>query len=204
MNYKAIIFDNIGVILVEQHKNWSRQIAKHYHLSPAKIYQSYSRQKAWQLFKTGKISEDQFWRRGNQFTGLNLNIKVLKRLARQTRKPNVAIVALLKRLKGKYLLGLMTNESREWHVYSKQKNRFYQYFQIEIPSYKYKIAKPQKKIYRLLIKKLHQHGLKPDEAIYIDDYQNNLPPARRLGFNTILFKSVNNLVKDFKKRGILP
>lgn len=203
MNKKAIIFDNVGVILEEHHKNWSRLIAKHYHLSAAKVYHNYSRKKAWQLFKRGKISETEFWQKGNEAMGLDLNINTLKRLSRQTRKPKPGIVLLLKILKKNYLLGLLNNEGKEWDEYSKRKESFYRYFAFQLASYQGKGAKPEKKIYRELIRNLKRFGLRPADAIYIDDYESNLKPAQALGFQTILFRGIVDLKNQLKKRRII-
>ena len=59
--------------------------------------------------------------------------------------------------------------------------------------------KPNKKIYRLLLKKLK---LPSNSVIFIDNRDWNLKPAKELGIKTILFKNNNQLIKDLKKLGV--
>jgi len=203
MKYKAIIFDNIGVILNEHHKNWSKQIGHFYNISPEKIYKYYSRQKAWQLFKLGKISETEFWRRGNKNFGKNFDIKILKKMARQVRMPRKPVVELIKRIKKRYFIGLLNNEGREWDEYSFKKNKFYSLFDIHLASYHFGVAKPKEKIFKILIKRLKENNIKPEETVYIDDYANNLKPAKKLGFTTIHYQNYNKLCQRLKNLKII-
>ena len=78
--YKAIIFDNAGVLIDENHKTWSKAIADKHGLEFDLVYKNYSRSEAWLLYKHGKISEDQFWQMGNKLSGKNLDIGVLKQI----------------------------------------------------------------------------------------------------------------------------
>lgn len=55
------------------------------------------------------------------------------------------------------------------------------------------IAKPDKKIFRFILKK---HRIKSDECIFIDDNDKNIISAKELGFNTIHYTAT---IKDFNK-----
>jgi len=62
------------------------------------------------------------------------------------------------------------------------------------------IRKPNIKIYRLLIKKCK---CKAGEILFIDNRKENLSPARKLGMKAILYKDNKQLIKEFKKRGLM-
>ncbi|NQU98028.1 HAD family phosphatase [Candidatus Woesearchaeota archaeon] len=62
-----------------------------------------------------------------------------------------------------------------------------------------KMMKPDKDIFEYFIGKTH---LNPNECIFIDDHERYLIPARELGFNTILFKNLEQLKKDLSSFGI--
>lgn len=203
MKYKAIVFDNIGVILCENHKKWSRKIGGYFKIPWKDIYWFYSRQKAWSLYKKGKISETEFWKRGNLAFGRNLEIGILKKMARKARRPRKQITSLIRRLKKNYLLGLLNNEGREWDDYSFKKEPFYFLFDIHLASYHFGVAKPEKRIYQLLIRKLKKFKIKPEETVYIDDYVRNLEPAKKMGFATIHYKSYNQLDKRLKNLKVI-
>lgn len=59
--------------------------------------------------------------------------------------------------------------------------------------------KPDRKIYRMMLKKLK---LRPPETVFIDNKNYNLVPARKLGMKTILFKDNNQVRLDLKKLGV--
>lgn len=59
--------------------------------------------------------------------------------------------------------------------------------------------KPNKKIYKLVLKHLH---IKPDEAVFIDNREWNLVPAKKMKMKTILFENNIQTFKDLKKLGI--
>lgn len=63
-----------------------------------------------------------------------------------------------------------------------------------ILSYRDKVVKPEEPIYYTLI---GRYNLVPSECLYVDDLEENLVTARRLGINTILYKDYDSLIKEF-------
>ncbi len=61
------------------------------------------------------------------------------------------------------------------------------------------IRKPDPKIYKMVLKKLK---LPAKKTIFIDDREWNIKPARKLGFNTILFKNNEQTIKALEKMGV--
>lgn len=76
---------------------------------------------------------------------------------------------------------------------------FFKIFDGGIVSYKEKLIKPEQDIYKRIIEKYH---LKPEESIFIDDAQANIEGARKLNFNTILFKNSKDLREKLKTYNI--
>lgn len=56
-------------------------------------------------------------------------------------------------------------------------------------------VKPEPKIYELLLEKYH---LQPEETVFIDDLEDNLEAARKLGIQTIHFTDVDSVRKQFE------
>jgi putative hydrolase of the HAD superfamily len=54
-------------------------------------------------------------------------------------------------------------------------------------------VKPQKEFYELAVKDL---VVLPGECIFIDDDENNLLPAEKLGMKTVLAKKPEQIVED--------
>jgi len=61
------------------------------------------------------------------------------------------------------------------------------------------IIKPQNEIYEIAMEKLN---VKPKECLLIDDQEDCLKPARKMGMITILFKSLLQLKEKLQKKNI--
>jgi epoxide hydrolase-like predicted phosphatase len=59
------------------------------------------------------------------------------------------------------------------------------------------IRKPNSQIYRLILKKLN---LSARNCLFIDNQKWNITPARKIGFQTILFKNNKQLFKQLSKK----
>lgn len=57
-------------------------------------------------------------------------------------------------------------------------------------SYRVKLLKPEKEIYELLLKK---YSLKPDQSVFIDDFDKNVEAAEKLGIHGICFKDAKSV-----------
>ena len=104
---------------------------------------------------------------------------------------------LLNQLSKDYLIGIISNNSKEWGEDILKKNNIKDYFKIIIFSHEVGLAKPDKKIYELAFSKLK--NISPQEILFIDDKEKSLIPAREEGWNTILFHSYEQLITDLKK-----
>ncbi len=63
------------------------------------------------------------------------------------------------------------------------------------------IAKPDPEIYHLTCGKL---GIKPPEALFLDDRIENVQAAEQLGLQALQFRSVDQLHTDLASRNLLP
>lgn len=62
------------------------------------------------------------------------------------------------------------------------------------------LVKPEEQIYRLLMKR---YRLKPEECIFLDDREDNINTARKLGMTGIVFYSYEEAAEELKKAGVL-
>jgi epoxide hydrolase-like predicted phosphatase len=69
----------------------------------------------------------------------------------------------------------------------------YRIFDVTVFSCIEGIRKPEKGIYEITLIRL---GVKPKEAIFIDDKRDNVNGAEKIGINTILFESPEQLKKE--------
>ena len=66
-------------------------------------------------------------------------------------------------------------------------------------SFEISVCKPEKRAYELMLDRLQA---KPEECLYIDDYDVNLMPAKKLGLVTLQFENSEKLKTDLKKLNI--
>ena len=111
-------------------------------------------------------------------------------------------VKVLEKIKDRDDLKLyaLTNWSHETFPVAIKRFEFLQWFHGRLVSGEERMRKPFVEIYELLIKR---YNIDPKTAVYIDDNERNLKPARDLGMYTIHFKSPHQLEEEFVKLGIL-
>jgi 2-haloacid dehalogenase len=111
-------------------------------------------------------------------------------------------VNILKELvdKGVPVYGL-SNWSDEKFALVEPSYEFFGWFKDKAISGREKVAKPDPRLYQILLKR---NNLKPGECVYIDDSEDNIRAGQNLGLNVILFQSAQQLRTALQNHGILP
>ena len=68
-----------------------------------------------------------------------------------------------------------------------------------ILSYRDHVVKPGKEIYKLLEKRF---GLTPEKTVFIDDTAVNIETARELGWNGIVYKDYDQVIRELHELGV--
>jgi putative hydrolase of the HAD superfamily len=106
---------------------------------------------------------------------------------------------LLRALKRKYPLILVSNTNEAHFEYVRSKYRAVDYFDHRVLSYEVGSLKPDRKIFECAIAVANR----PAEALFfIDDREENIVAARRLGIHTHQFKSEAKLIAALQAAGI--
>lgn len=114
-------------------------------------------------------------------------------------EPTVDILRILKQV-GYPLYGL-SNWSAEKYALVKDKYPFFSWFDGVVISGEVRLIKPDPRIFQLLLERI---GRPAGECLFIDDSAKNISIAGELGFETIHFRSADQLNEDFKKRKLIP
>ena len=183
---KAIIFDIGGVIVPNLGKAIKKQAKNRYFI---KKFEKYSR-----YLDSGKYSLSKLEKMFNKKYDKKLDFKKIFLNPAKKSKINKKIVKLILKLKEYYKVIYLSNTFKE-HYLIRKKQHVYDHFLFGIDSYKVKLRKPYRIIYKLALRKLN---LKPEECLFIDDRKDNIKTANRLKFNTILFKNNKQLIKELK------
>ena len=108
-------------------------------------------------------------------------------------------VALLKPLKTNYRIFGLTNWSAETYPIAYDLYPFFGEFEGIVVSGIERLAKPDKRIYLLL---LERYGLSASECLFIDDNARNIRAAKALGFHTLYMTNDVCLKEELIRLGV--
>lgn len=150
-------------------------------------------------FNKGKISAEICFQKYFKVPISDSQMKKIIKIWTTTWKLYPDMKKIVEKLNKNYRLAVLSN-SDPLNSPSFAKKGWYKYFDTLILSHELGILKPNKKIYQITIDKLK---VQPNESVFIDDQIDCLKPAKKMGINTILFKSPTQLQEDLKKLNIL-
>ena len=192
---KAILFDVGGVLIEEPTKRRYKLLAKAARLKKTEVKQRIK--KYIKLFSRGKISKKEFVK--NCAKELGISQKTFERIWIEVRKncrTKKSMLELAKKLKQNYKIAIISNSNPlDSKISTNQK--IYEIFKPNLfLSERMGLAKPSKKLYRFVLKKL---GIKPYEALLIDDKQRNVKAAKEIGMKAIHYTNFLKLKKQLRK-----
>ncbi len=192
---KAIISD-FGNVLAVSHKD--RAAKKFSKLNGLSVKENMKIMKDDAAYMKGNITPYNFAKKHIKHFNLNINEKEFYNIYVDIFTLNKPLFKLLKKLKKKVNLVMLSNmENPTGEFITRKFNSLFKIFKNKIIfSYNVHLIKPQKEIYLLALKAVES---KPENALFIDDRIENIKAARRLGINSIHYKSFKDLVKKLKE-----
>lgn len=149
----------------------------------------------------GKYSEDDYLSYLLKDTNWNISKDKLKLLIRKNLNiPVKDTMDIIKELKDNYNLILLSDHVREWTNYIFENNKDLSIFNHKYFSYDYKKLKSDEGTFKYIVSDLN---IKPEETIFIDDYEINVQVANKNGIKGIIFKNAGQLRIELEKVGIL-
>jgi len=199
MSIKAVIFDLGGVIVRTEYQAPRQHLAESFGMDYDEIDKivfgggpNSSAAKA----SVGEITEEEHW--------LNV-MKMLKQPASEYERIrdeffggdviDHEILDFLRSIKPKYKVGLISNAwsgLRDYIV----REKFDDVFDHMIISAEVGVAKPEEKIYHLALEQLQ---VQADEAVFVDDFIENIEACEELGMEGIYFKNSRSAIQQLKE-----
>jgi epoxide hydrolase-like predicted phosphatase len=150
-------------------------------------------------YEAGDLSSDQFFAEVSRIAALNMRREEFKEAYSDIFTPIESTWEVVRRLKGKYRLGLLSN-TNEWHYERGIKTvPVFPLFESVTLSYVVHAMKPDPRIYRAALASMR---LEPEACIYIDDLEENVTAARALGMRAFRYVSHDQLLDDLISAGI--
>ena len=194
---KAIIFDMGGVFVQTMDREPRTYLAERLNLSYDELSQIVFGSETARKATVGELDEkdhwvfladhfrlsmeemDEFW---NEFWGGDNLDKQL--------------VDFAKTLKPDYKVALLSNAWSGARDLLSRKFGFLDIFDVSVFSAEVKMAKPDEKFYNWMLKQL---DIRPREAIFVDDFIENIKAAQAMGINTVQFLDTKQTIKDIKQ-----
>ncbi|OGY44992.1 MAG: hypothetical protein A3J62_01730 [Candidatus Buchananbacteria bacterium RIFCSPHIGHO2_02_FULL_38_8] len=109
------------------------------------------------------------------------------------KRTNWQLVRVIEQLAKNYKIGIISNHGPKLEQRIKEKMGINHQFDAVISSGDWGVEKPNSKIYQIALEKIN---LKPQDLIYIDDNSNYVAVAESLGMKGIVYKNLNQLLKE--------
>jgi epoxide hydrolase-like predicted phosphatase len=196
MSIKAVFFDLGGVIVRTEFQAPRQLLADRLGMEYDDLNRIVFDSDTGQRASIGEISSEEHW------------AAVIKRLKRPDSELTTirdeffagdivdrTLVEYIRSLRGKYKTGLISNawgDLRDFIV----REKFDDAFDKMIISAEVSTMKPEAKIFQIA---LEQFGVRPNEAVFIDDFLINIEGCEKVGLKGIHFEDPESALKQLKK-----
>jgi len=195
---RALIWDLGGVILRTEDLTYREAWEKRFGLEPWGLEKIIFQSEMSRRASVGKASTEDIWASAQK--ELELTDEELDQLRVDFfagDRIDEELVAFIRGLKGKYKIGMITNAWPDIRQWMEEEARIADAFDHIVASSEVGMVKPAREIYLLSLKGL---GVQSDEAIFIDDFNENIEAAEALGMHGIHFQDPIGVMQTIRER----
>ncbi|MBI2660507.1 HAD hydrolase-like protein [Candidatus Woesearchaeota archaeon] len=199
----SAIFDLGGVYFTDGTKEAVKKISQRYDLNPEELSNLFgTKSEIGKLYRQGKIKSKQFWNEFEKRFKLKVNEKELTKQWISFYKPIIGTINLIKKLRKKRIkIYFLSDNVKERSEHLQNKFNFLENFNGGLFSHKIGITKSDGiETFKMALK---QTGDKAKNVVFIDDKEDYVKTAKKLGMQGIIFKSPqqlnNELIRMLKK-----
>ena len=197
---KAVIVDFGNVLCTFDVDIFVQDIARRTRISPDRLVQAIKESTPIIIqYESGQISSDEFFERITDHAGITLSRSEFREAYCGIFDPIPETFTLIKHLKSRYKLGLLSN-TNEWHyACAIQPLEVFPLFDAVSLSFEVKAMKPAEPMYYDILSKL---DCTPDQCVYIDDVKDNVETGARLGMKAVHYTSHDVLCSALQEYGV--
>lgn len=196
---KAVIFDFGRVLYNFTHMRACENLSKYADIQADEIYRRVFDAGLEDEFENGRLTSEAFYEKVLEATGAKIDYQDFRREWSDMFWPNPEGIGVVKSLKGKYRMVMLTN-SNEIHFDWISRYPEVHMMDSVVASHLVGAMKPAEKIYRAAIEAA---GCEPEECVYIDDIKEMADAAAKLGVNAIHYTiGKTDLKKELEKFGV--
>jgi epoxide hydrolase-like predicted phosphatase len=196
LTIRAVLFDFGGVLYHLPDRIWIRRWKRVLNLKDdsALLTMIASPQESKLLMDIleGNLPEEEMW---NQFAvEFRIRPELMQRIRRglmSKRRINQQLVKYLASLRDQYITAILSNAGSEARRLFTEVFQFHQIVDEMIISAEERVAKPDRRIYEIAMEKL---AIQPHQAIFVDDFPENIQAANDFGMHGVLFKNNRQVI----------
>jgi epoxide hydrolase-like predicted phosphatase len=197
MAIKAVIFDLGGVVLRTTSPEVRSRLEDDLHLPTGTLDERIWGGPDWKLAEVGGISYEEYWGRVGASLGLSTpeEIAAFRHEYFSGDHLDQELVDLIRGLRARYKTGLLSNAPDKLGYWLHNRWNIERFFDAVVYSAEVGIAKPDPRIYHLILRRLK---VKPSQSVFIDDTPDNVEAAIALGMKAIRFTSTRTLKDELR------
>ena len=185
---RAVLWDMGGVLLRNMIPEPRIRLAELYGMSEAQLEELVFGNPVSKKATIGEVGVEELWEYVRE--ALQLDPQKLAEFEVtfwSSDRVDEELIDFIQSLRQNYKIGLLSNAFIDARPsLSKRFPGLLNVFDEVVFSYEVKIAKPDPRIYSLMLDKL---GLEPENAIFVDDFRENVEAAHALGIHAIQFRN---------------
>lgn len=198
--YEYIVFDLGNTLIRFDHNISANKIAKASNVDAKKVYDTFFDSGITRPFERGALSPREFYVKASKCLGLDLPYRDFVDIWNDIFWEDREMCALARELKKRYKLILLSNISVLHFEHIRKKFSIIDIFDELVLSYRVGAIKPERKIFDEVVKRA---GGNREGIFYIDDREDLVKEALRLGIESTRFENIAKLRKIMRKKGIL-
>jgi putative hydrolase of the HAD superfamily len=184
---EAIFFD-FGGVIARLDREHTRALEEKYGLPRGGLLDALYGIPEWLEAETGRLPEEEWIRAvlrrlqemaGRPIEGITQEWQIV------WRQLDEEMLELVRRLRGRYRVGLISNSTPRLEVEILSANGIAHLFEVVVNSARVGIAKPDPRIFLIAAQRL---GVPPQRCLHIDDLIQNVQGARQAGFQAVLHR----------------
>jgi putative hydrolase of the HAD superfamily len=200
-NYSVIVFDlgNVLIpfdydIVVKRFNDIEEGLGDKFVKLYSENYEIHKRFERWE------ISTDEFLKIMMEWLEYKVTLEEFYDIYSKIFSLNIDTVNLLPELKKRYKLVLLSNTNYIHQKYGYEHYEFLKHFDKLILSHEAGAVKPEEKIYKAVE---NFTASAPQEHLFIDDVEEYVEGAKKMGWDAVQFSGYQKLIKDLRERNIL-
>jgi epoxide hydrolase-like predicted phosphatase len=194
MSIRAVIFDLGGVIVRTEDKGPRTRLAESLGLTYAQIDNLVFNSPSGIQAALGAIPAEDHW----QWVCQELKLPASEAARLQAEfwggdRLDQVLVDYIRSLRPKVHTALLSNAMSDTRLALEQKWQIADAFDVIILSSEEKLAKPAPRIFQLVVERLN---VQPQEAVFVDDFPENIQAAQKAGLHAVQFRSTEQVVNE--------